>query len=67
MTGREEKLGLQVDTGTSFNQGLHLGDLKAGDPVSVDYEEDPDGILRAVRINRVDVSGVPEEIAQFRH
>ena len=29
-------------------------------------EEESSGILRAKRINRVDVSGVPEEIAQFR-
>ena len=66
VTGREEELGLKVDTNTSFNQGLHLNDFKKGDPVSVDYEEESSGILRAKRINRVDVSGVPEEIAQFR-
>ena len=67
VSGQPEKLVIKVDQHTAFNKGLHFEDFKEGDPVSVDYEENPSGTPRAVQVKRVDVSGVPEEIAQFRH
>lgn len=66
VSGREEKLVLKVDSGTGFNPGLHFKDFKEGDPISVDYEEDSSGTPRAVQVNEVAVSGVPDEIAKFR-
>lgn len=65
VSGREEELVFRVDRETGFNRGLHFEDFKEGDPVSVDYEENPSGIPRARQVKRVAVSGVPDEIAQF--
>ena len=66
VSGEEEDLTLKVDRGTGFNEGVHLEDFKEGDPISVDYEENPSGSFRALQVKRVQVEGVPDEIAQFR-
>ena len=67
VTGEVEELVLKVDDGTGFSQGTKLADFKEGDPVSVDYEENPEGTPRAVQVKRVAIRGVPNEIVQFRH
>ena len=66
VSGEEKDLTLKVDHATGFNEGVHLEDFKEGEPVSVDYEENPGGSFRAVQVKRVAVKGVPDEIAQFR-
>ena len=60
---QSEELTLKVDRQTGFNEVLHLKDFRVNDPVSVDYEEIPGGIPRAVRISRVPLRGVPKEIS----
>ncbi len=66
VSGEVEELVLKVDEGTGLNKGTRLEDFKEGDPVSVDYEENPSQIPRAVQVKRVATSGVPDEIAKFR-
>ena len=74
VSGKLEELALQVDEHTGFGQDVgsrhgtspRLEDLKTNDPVSVDYQEEGGTHLRrAVRISRVPLRGVPEEISRF--
>jgi hypothetical protein len=52
-TGRVEELVLKVDSGTGFSKGIRLEDLDRNDPISVDYQENPEGVRRAVFVERV--------------
>lgn len=63
---RDEELILKIDERTGFGKRLHLEDLHGNDPVSVDYEENPGEIPRAIQVKRVDLNGVPEEIRHHR-
>lgn len=59
---QDEKLRIKIDDQTGFSEEVRWEDFRINDPVSVDYEEIPGGILRAVQVKRVAVRGVPKEI-----
>jgi hypothetical protein len=59
VSGEMEELVIKVDGGTGFSEGVRLEDFRGGDPVSVDYQEGPEGEARAVQVKRVPLRGVP--------
>lgn len=59
VSGQMEEQVFKVDAGTGFPEGVRFEDLRANQPVSVDYREDSDGHTRAVRIRRVPLRGIP--------
>lgn len=60
----EEKLVFEVDKETGFSEAVRLEDLKKGEPLSVDYEEESDAKARAVLIKRVPIRGIPKDISR---
>lgn len=61
---QEEKLILKVDKETGFTKGVRFEDLQKGEPLSVDYDEDSDGMARAILIRRVQTRGAPDGVSR---
>lgn len=58
----EERLILEVGEETGFSEGVHLKDLKKGELLSVDYEQESDAKARAILIKRIPIRGIPKDI-----
>lgn len=59
VSGKEEDLLFRVNRETGFSGGFHWEELQRNEPVSIDYEEDSEGLRRALLIKRVPLRGVP--------
>lgn len=59
VNGETEELSFKIDPQTGFSGGFRLEELKRNEPVSIDYEENSEGLKRALLIKRVPLRGVP--------
>ncbi len=59
VSGQMEEKTFEVDTATGFPEGMRFQDLRPNQPLSVDYQEGPQGKAHAVRIRAVPLRGVP--------
>lgn len=65
VSGKTEELVLRVDSHTGFGEGVRFEDLKAGEPVAVDYQEEAGRPPLAIQIRRVPLTGVPFDKVPF--
>ena len=65
-TGERKELVFAVSARTGFNGITALAGLRYDDPVTIDYEENPQGLLQARQISKVRLAGPPDGVENFR-
>lgn len=65
-TGAVQAVAFRVTRETGLNGFRSLPEMKAEDIVTVDYEEQPDGISKALYVAKFRVSGPPTGMENFK-
>ena len=65
-TGVVQRLPFHVTRETGLNGFRTLPDMQAQDIVTVDYEEQPDGIAKALYVAKFRISGPPTGMENFK-